>query len=680
MTLTLTPGLFFSLILTPLLFLPCLLADEGPYNQSQLYDQGRMGSWPTELFRSTTTVGLAVNWVQTSPRCQDPGAYYLLAPRGASVHRAGPMILDHAGHLVWTRAYGQTYNVDVQRYRGQDYLTFWVGSDADVGHGRGTYFMLDSSYQEAYTFPAARNRPGDLHEFHITRDDTALLTSYDRRRADLSRVPDATGQAGPVDGWIWEGTFQELDIATGRLLFEWRASEHFAFADVVRAREPGQGVSAAEPWDFFHINSVDKDRRGNYLVSARYTNCLSYIDGRSGEILWRLGGKRNNFTDVSGPAAAASPIAEAAEAAESGPATNFTWQHHARFRDNDTAITLFDNASRGVGAPARTSRGLYLDVNQTALTVRLRHEYWNTPDQALSSQSQGSLQLLANGNVLVGYGWNAAWTEFSRDGDPLCHVHFGPQREFGLGNILSYRVFKHPWRGAPRSRPDFEVYRYRAAASWNGATEVVAWGLEGTDDASAGRRRQQQQQHGNRESGGEGGGGSAAAFARVTTVPKVGFETVIPIPADAREYRYLRVLALNASGHVLSASKLARWDPAAEEAVVVSGTEEGDDDGLGRFGTRERVAVAGLVGFALVLVVGVCLLRRFGVLFRRTALRRVEDRERGGFRRLRRWHAEDEASLSDVDGGEGVELSSLLGQRRVASLPDREGEEYRSRK
>ncbi|OJK00134.1 hypothetical protein ASPACDRAFT_13246, partial [Aspergillus aculeatus ATCC 16872] len=628
-----------------------VLADEGPYNQSQLYDQGRMGSWPTELFRSTTTVGLAVNWVQTSPRCKVAGEYYLLAPRGASVHRPGPMILDPDGHLVWTREYGQTYNLNVQRYRGQEYLTFWVGSDADVGHGRGTYFMV------SYRFTAARNLPGDLHEFHITHDDTALLTSYDRRRADLSRVADETGRVGPVDGWIWEGTFQEVEIETGRLLFEWHASEHFAFEDVERGREAGQGASAADPWDFFHINSVDKDRRGNYLVSARYANCLSYVDGRTGEILWRLGGKRNNFTDLTSPAAAASSFGEPAGPGPGpGPATNFTWQHHARFRDNDTALTLFDNASRGLGAPARTSRGLYLDLDQRDLTVRLRHQYWNAPDQALSSQSQGSLQLLPNGNVLIGYGWNAAWTEFSRAGEPLCHVHFGPQREFGLGNILSYRVFKHPWRGAPRTRPDFEVYRYRAAASWNGATEVVAWGLEGTDDGD----------------GGGGSGRAVAAFARVITVPKVGFETVIPIPEDATAYRYLRVLALNASGHVLSASRLARWDPTAEEAVVVSGADGDEDDGLGRFGTKGRTAVVGLLGCALLLVVAVCLVRRLGFLSRRSALRRVDGRERGGFQPLKRWDAEDEGSLSDVEGGEGVELSTLLGHHRIGSLPDRE--------
>ncbi|PYH46281.1 arylsulfotransferase family protein [Aspergillus saccharolyticus JOP 1030-1] len=566
--------LYLILITLLLLLTPPVSADKGPYNHSLLYAQGRMGSWPTELFQSTTTVGLAVNWMQEDPRCRPKLAhngmgdgegeeyYYLLAPRGTSVHKPGPMILDSQGHMVWTKAYGQTYNVNVQRYKGREYLTFWVGSDGDGGHGAGVYYMLDTTYHEAYKFTAAHGLPGDLHEFHITADDTVLLTSYDRRRANLSDI-----ESGPAEGWIWEGTFQELDIETGRLLFEWRASEHFAFADVVRGRE-GNGESEDNPWDFFHINSVDKDRQGNFLVSARYANCLTYIDGRTGEILWRLGGKRNDFVDIS-PSVAAAAAASTERGTEAiGPATNFTWQHHARFRDNDTAITLFDNASRGVGAPALPSRGLYLDLDQTRRTVSLRHEYRTTPDNPLSSQSQGSLQLLDNGNVLVGYGWNAAWTEFSRAGEPLCRVHFGPEREFGLGNILSYRVFKHPWHGRPTTRPDFEVYRYRAAVSWNGATEVARWGLEGAN--------------------GNGGDGGHDVFERIVNVSKAGFETAISIPEDAVAYRFLRVVALNATGHVLRASRIARWDPAAEEAVVVSGAEEEEEDGWD-LGSEERV-------------------------------------------------------------------------------------------
>lgn len=62
------------------------------------------------------------------------------------------------------------------------------------------------------------NMDGDLHDFVITANDTALVTIYDPIPADLSSV------GGPELGWLYDGVFQEIDIATGKLLFEWRAS------------------------------------------------------------------------------------------------------------------------------------------------------------------------------------------------------------------------------------------------------------------------------------------------------------------------------------------------------------------------------------------------------------------------------------------------------------------------
>ena len=127
--------------LATFLLLTSVLADEGPYFASDLYEQGRMGQWPIEAYRSTSTVGAAVNFMEYSPQCKD-GQYYFISPRGYSVHKPGPMILDQDGHLVWTKPLGHTYNLNVYQYKGQDYLTFWLGDDGKVGHGEGTYYMV----------------------------------------------------------------------------------------------------------------------------------------------------------------------------------------------------------------------------------------------------------------------------------------------------------------------------------------------------------------------------------------------------------------------------------------------------------------------------------------------------------------------------------------------------------
>lgn len=132
-----------------------------------------------------------------------------------------------------------------------------------------------------------------------------------------------------------ETYIQEVDPVTKSLLFQWRASDHvnlnhtFWYPNIRGSTNASywQGASQEHSWDFFHLNSVQKDEHGNYLISARHMNSLYYVDGKTGDILWTLGGKKNDFTDLS-----------------EGRATDFSWQHHARWASPDlTKISLFDD-------------------------------------------------------------------------------------------------------------------------------------------------------------------------------------------------------------------------------------------------------------------------------------------------------------------------------------------------
>ncbi|CAG7927706.1 unnamed protein product [Penicillium olsonii] len=523
-------------------------ADLQPFYQSAGYDMSQYGAWPLQSYLSSRISGPILNYWNRSQACED-GSYTLIAPRGDSVRHTGPMILDQSGNLVWFKEYPTTYNLNIQSFRGEDYLTFWAGNDGIGGHGDGTYYMLNSRYQEVYKIRAVNDVPADMHEFQITRDDTALFVWYDKQPADLQIV------GGSKDGWIYDGGFQEVDVETNELLFQWRASDHFKFTDGYRGPEE-RGNSEDVPWDFFHINSVDKDFRGNFLVSSRYMSCLAYVDGKTGHVIWRLGGKDNSFQDLS-----------------DGTATNMKWQHHARFHDgsnvssesvaSNRVITLFDNSSRGKGATERTSRGLFLDIDEQNMTARVRHEYWNPIP--ISSQSQGSLQVLENGNILVGYGYNAAWTEFSMNGDVLCEAHFGPAGGFGSGNIISYHTFKHQWTGRPTTSPSVAFAETHVAVSWNGATDVATWVLEGIG-------------HGlNFTSNPET---DLDEFAVVSAVPRSGFETDIPVP-DQMPYRKLRVVARDQNGEILGQTTAVNWTPDQfrNEVLVVSGEETNVEHG-----------------------------------------------------------------------------------------------------
>lgn len=117
-----------------------------------------------------------------------------------------------------------------------------------------TYFkQLDSSYQVFRELsPVGDHLCGDFHEFRLTGNGTALLTIYDVVPADLSSLH------GPSSGWIYDGMFQEIEVATGTLIFEWRVSEHYRVNDTFLPLGK-KGRTRDDAFDLFYINSFDKD-------------------------------------------------------------------------------------------------------------------------------------------------------------------------------------------------------------------------------------------------------------------------------------------------------------------------------------------------------------------------------------------------------------------------------------
>lgn len=313
-------------------------------------------------------------------------------------------------------------------------------------------------------------------------------------------------------------------METGGLLFQWRASDHFDF------RESYNNMNAAtfeNPWDFFHINSVEKDNRGHYLISSRHLRCIAYINGETGEIIWQLGGKSNSFHDLSG-----------------GEASEFTGQHDAHFADNGTVITLFDNGADWFHATEEQSRGIRLQIDLEVMTVKLCATYLHP--QKLRSASQGSYQTLPNGNVLIGYGSIAAITEYAPDGTVLCDAYFGPSSEFGTENVQSYRNLKFNWTGLPNTRPKLVLFDRSLHVSWLGSTKVYRWLFQDSFRNNS-------------------------AFEEFLGVRKSGFETSLALDVHWNIRRYVRALAVDDNEKILSVSdvvdigELANWFEDDEE-------------------------------------------------------------------------------------------------------------------
>jgi len=355
----------------------------------------------------------------------------------------GPLLVDDRGQPVWfnpmTVDVASIGDVRVQHYRRQPVLSWWQGVSA-AGHGLGHYVMVDQTYRQVAAVHVGNGYAGgDGHEVLLSPQDTLLVTVYNPVHWDLSSV------GGPQDGLVMDGIVQELEIPSGRVLFEWHSLDHVGLgeSDLTAPRD------ATTVHDYFHINSIAVDHDDNLVVSARHTSAIYKIHRQTGEILWRLNGKRSSF--------------------KMGAGTATVFQHDARILPSGE-LTIFDNATAGSASPP-PSRGIVVRLDLARMTATLVRQYIH-PDH-LSTAAQGNMEVLPNGNVFIGWGDLPIFSEFAADGTLLFDARFP-------GGDYSYRAYRYPWTGRPADAPAVAAARAASAgmtvyASWNGATEVASW-------------------------------------------------------------------------------------------------------------------------------------------------------------------------------------------------------------
>jgi Arylsulfotransferase (ASST) len=433
----------------------------------------------------------AVSVTASSPATA-PGDEFLAPYTGPG--QAGPMILDPSGGLVWFKPLPtntSATNFRVQEYRGKPVLTWWQGDISVHGFGIGEGIVDDSAYREIARVKAGNGHEADLHDFQLTPQGTALSTAYDPIRCNLSAV------GGPADGAVTDGTLQEIDVKTGLVMYEWTSLDHVGLSE---SYESAARSSRAWPYDYFHVNSINLDRDGSMLLSARNTWTVYRIDAATGQISWRLGGKHSTFAE--------------------GPQTRTAYQHDPRELPGG-AISIFDNGS--TPRVHSQSRAIVVDVNAQSGSAALVGQLTHAP--GLVANSQGNMQALANGDWFVGWGQLPDFSEFGPEGKLLFDAHFP-------GRTQSYRSFRFEWTGRPAHAP---TYSFQAAgsgagtvyASWNGATGVSAWRVLV--------------------------GSSRASLKAVAEGARTGFETAIRLPAGTTG-PYVAVQALGSAGQVLGSS------------------------------------------------------------------------------------------------------------------------------
>jgi Arylsulfotransferase (ASST) len=335
-----------------------------------------------------------------------------IAPQGGGCYASGPEILTKSGKVIWFHALPTGETADdfrTQTYLGRPVLTWFQGQGLN-----GTDYIYNDRYRQIAEARAGDGYLTDFHEFLITPWNTALIL------ADTMATANLTSMGGPDDQKVFDGIVQEIDIRTGKVLFDWNSADHVPYRD---SHKPLPG-SAAMPWDWFHINAVHLDTDGNLLINSRFTWTTYKVSRRTGKIIWELGGRQSTFKLKAAPGQVLDSAGEI-----------FAFQHDPEAIGNGE-YTFFDDESDGSASLLPHSRVVTVKLDLTTRVATLVKSI-NQPE-GLVAPAEGNAQTTSNGDLFVGWGALPYISEFSPSGQLLYNA------EFPVG-VSTYRAYRLPW-------------------------------------------------------------------------------------------------------------------------------------------------------------------------------------------------------------------------------------------
>ena len=341
-----------------------------------------------------------------------------ITPAGGSV--SGPEIISNTGKVIWFHplpAHELAADFRAQTYQGRPVLTWWQGPPNLGAVSGGTDYLYNDRYRQIAEVKGGNGYSADGQEFLITPWNTALII------ADTITTANLTSIGGPADQKVVDSIVQEINISTGKVLFQWDSADHVPYRDSEQPRP----ASAATPWDWFYINAVHLDTDGNLLISARYAWAVYKVNLHTGNIIWVLGGKHSTFRIKAAPGQVLDREGEI-----------FAYQHDPEAIGNDE-YTLFDDESDGGSGLLPYSRVVTVRLD-LATKVATLVKSTRQPEGLLATE-EGNAQTTRNGDLFVGWGAVPYISEFS----PTGHLLFNAQLP---GVDITYRAYRLPWHPA----------------------------------------------------------------------------------------------------------------------------------------------------------------------------------------------------------------------------------------
>jgi hypothetical protein len=318
------------------------------------------------------------------------------ASPGYVIFAAGRFLLaiDNTGRIVWYHRLAEGPSLNFMAQPNGRYVARPMTSDPSDTE---SWIELDILGQTTRRLGCAGGMVSRPHDLIALADGTWWLLCDDTRSLDLSSL-------GGLSVAKVTGTAVQHVGAFGELLFHWTPFSHFQLQDI--------GIAALNTpsINWTHGNALDLATDGTLVVSFRNLSEITGIDTRSGEVLWRFGGARNQF------------------ACEGTGTPPFASQHGLRLVEG--GLLLLDNLG-----DSRESRAERYQLDVTARTARLVAAY--EPSDPVIAELGGTTQLLANGHTLVSFGNGGRVEEYDASGRMVWRINGNPGYVFRAQRIGS---------------------------------------------------------------------------------------------------------------------------------------------------------------------------------------------------------------------------------------------------
>lgn len=290
------------------------------------------------------------------------------------------LVIDNTGRVVWYRRFPNGPGLSFMAEPNGRYVARPATPDPSQV---GSWVEVNPLGNFTRTLGCAGDLQSRPHDLISELDGSYWLL------CDEVRTMDLTAEGGVATARV-TGTDVQHVSATGALLFNWSPFDHFAITD----GEPADRTGPTVNWT--HGNALDLDVDGNLIVSFRNLGEVTKINTVSGAVIWRMGGRRNQFTFLD------------------SPNPPFSGQHSARVVARGSLIIL-DN----MGTPGESRAEAYT-VDEAAMTARLARAYFSTP--GVVTQIGGSAQSLPGGRTLASFGTAGRVEEYDSAGRVMWRI------------------------------------------------------------------------------------------------------------------------------------------------------------------------------------------------------------------------------------------------------------------